>query len=219
MLQLERDGAEQFSGVCAVGLHELVCRIGAQDTTAGVRLFANPALADWLANGPISMIVREHAGERARAVRAILFDKTEAANWALGWHQDRTIAVRQRVEHSGFRHWTIKSGVQHVEPPFSIIEGLVTTRIHIDSVSDRNAPLLIAPGSHRLGLIPETDIDRVVDQCGTVSCLASPGDVWLYQTPILHASKRSLTSDRRRVLQVDFSSAELPAGLEWLGVG
>src|SRR5271170_5932318 len=33
-------------------------------------------------------------GKNARPVKAILFDKTPAANWYVTWHQDLTIAVK-----------------------------------------------------------------------------------------------------------------------------
>ena len=112
-----------------------------------------------------------------RAVRAILFDKSDAANWALGWHQDRTIAVRERVEVAGFGPWSVKQGLQHVEPPFAVIEAMLTMRVHLDDVPGDNAPLLIAPGSHRLGRIPESEIDAAVKRCGTAQCLAAAGDV------------------------------------------
>jgi len=55
-------------------------------------------------------------------------------------------------------------------------------------------------------------------RCGTVACLAEKGDVWLYATPIVHASAAAAGSGRRRVLQVDFSASALPGGLDWLGV-
>ena len=43
-------------------------------------------------------------------------------------------------------------------------------------------------------------------------------DIWLYATPILHASGAALEPTHRRVLQVDFAAGELPGGLKWLGV-
>ncbi|WP_376707178.1 phytanoyl-CoA dioxygenase family protein [Bradyrhizobium japonicum] len=151
-----------------------------------------------------------------RPVRAILFDKTAATNWALGWHQDRTIAVKARVPVDGFETWSVKSGMQHVEPPFTLLSRTVTLRVHIDPAPASNAPLLIAPGSHKLGRIPEEDVKDVVRGCGTVVCLAEPGDVWLYATPVLHASDAAIAPMHRRVLQVDFAVGELPCGLEWV---
>lgn len=108
--------------------------------------------------------------------------------------------------------------MQHVEPPFTLLSGMVTLRVHIDPVPASNAPLLIAPGSHKLGRIPEEDVKDVVRHCGTVACLAEPGDVWLYATPVLHASEAAIAPMHRRVLQVDFAVGELPCRLEWLGV-
>lgn len=58
----------------------------------------------------------------------------------------------------------------------------------------------------------------VVASCGTAACLAEPGDVWLYATPILHASEAAKAPLRRRVLQVDYAVDDLPGGLEWLGI-
>jgi hypothetical protein len=136
----------------------------------------------------------------------------------LGWHQDRTIAVLTRIDVDGFGPWTCKKGVIHVAPPFSVLAGMVTLRAHLDPVSTTNAPLLIAPGSHRHGRIPEMDVPRVVRECGTLACLAQIGDIWLYATPILHASEAAVAPDRRRVLQVDFATGELPGGLQWRGV-
>ena len=66
--------------------------------------------------------------------------------------------------------------------------------------------------------MPVGEIDATVRECGTVACLAATGDVWVYATPILHASEASTSPRHRRVLQVDFSADGLPGGLEWLGV-
>ena len=218
-LQLERDGAQLFPQLLdptAVGDLE---RLLPAANGPGERLFGNLRLAGWLADGPVGSVARTFLGEKASPVRAILFDKTTEANWALTWHQDRTIAVRQRVDVAGFDRWNRKSGANHVEPPFDLIERMLTARIHFDPVTEDNGPLLIAPGSHRFGRIEEMSIGDVVEECGSFTCLADIGDAWLYRTAILHASDRTAGNARRRVLQVDYSSDELPGGLEWLGVG
>jgi ectoine hydroxylase-related dioxygenase (phytanoyl-CoA dioxygenase family) len=157
-------------------------------------------------------------GATSRPVRAVFFDKTAASNWSVPWHQDRTIVVAQRREVAGFGPWTIKSGLLHVAPPTDVLAGMVTLRVHLDAVPETNAPLLIAPGSHRLGRIAEADVRAVVQRCGTAVCCAQAGDIWLYATAILHASEAASAPAHRRVLQVDFASHDLPGGLEWLGV-
>jgi hypothetical protein len=181
---------------------------------AGIRLRDNAALNAILSAEPIRRIVGRHFARRAtregkedaiRPVRAILFDKTANANWSLH-------------DVPGFGPWSRKAGLQHVEPPFALIEAMLTLRIHIDDVPADNAPLLIAPGSHRLGRVPETEIDAIVERCGTRACLASAGDVWAYATAILHASRAATRTGQRRVLQVDYSACDLPEPLVWRGV-
>jgi Phytanoyl-CoA dioxygenase (PhyH) len=186
---------------------------------AGVRIRGNARLKRLLEReGPIGAIAASALGEYSRPVRAILFNKTPNRNWSLGWHQDRTICVKDRRDVPGFEPWTVKGGMNHVEPSFELLARMVTVRIHLDEVGDDNAPLLIAPGSHKLGRIREDQIDDVVSRCGTRACSAAAGDVWVYATPILHASKAARVPTTRRVLQVDYAAEELPDGLEWLGV-
>jgi hypothetical protein len=186
---------------------------------AGIRLHGIPALQSFLASpGPVWNVAASVLGDAARPVRAILFDKTARTNWALPWHQDRTIAVTHRVDVDGFGPWTVKSGLIHVAPPFDLLAGMVTLRVHLDAVSETNAPLLIAPGSHRLGQIAGSELESVVQQCGRAVCLADAGDIWLYSTPIVHSSDAARDPARRRVLQVDFSAGDLPGGLSWLGI-
>jgi hypothetical protein len=90
--------------------------------------------------------------------------------------------------------------------------------MQLDRDGPTNAPLLVAPGSHRLGRIAEPGIEAAARRCGTRTCLAAAGDVWAYAAPILHASARAEAPGRRRVLQLSYSSDDLPGGLEWLGV-
>jgi phytanoyl-CoA dioxygenase PhyH len=186
---------------------------------AGARLRGVSALDPYLTiDGTIGAIAGSVLGPGAKPVRAVLFDKTPLTNWKLGWHQDRTIAVQHRAEVEGYGPWSMKSGLQHVAPPFGLLAEMVTLRVHLDRVGPDNAPLLIAPGSHRRGRVAEADIRDVVEQCGIFVCLAERGDVWLYATPILHASDAAASPTRRRVLQIDYSARDLPAGLDWLGI-
>jgi ectoine hydroxylase-related dioxygenase (phytanoyl-CoA dioxygenase family) len=186
---------------------------------AGVRIHGIAALRPFLAaSGPVGVVASSVLGNACRPVRALLFDKTPATNWSLGWHQDRTITVAQRVEVDGFGPWTSKNGLLHVAPPFEILCRMVTLRVHLDPVPAANGPLLIAPGSHRFGRVAQADVPQIVQRCGTVACMADAGDIWLYATPILHASASALEPGHRRVLQIDFAAEELPGGLAWLGV-
>lgn len=218
-LNLNHDGAELAPKAAADNLAELFTIIEPlAKNEAGLRITDNVRLQSLLsADGCIGHFVAMRL-PGARAVRALLFDKSPATNWALGWHQDRTIAVKERVEAKGFGPWTVKQGIVHVAPPIALLERMITIRVHLDDVPDNNAPLIIAPGSHKFGLVAESEIDKVVSRCGTFTCTAVAGDIWLCATPVLHASDRAEYPEHRRVLQVDYSADDLPNSLEWQGV-
>jgi len=186
---------------------------------AGVRLTGGGALSSLLGPvGSIGRLARTIQGEAAQPVRIVLFDKSAAANWMVPWHQDRTIAVRSRCDVPGFGPWSTKAGMHHVEPPFGILAAMITLRVHLDDCDADNAPLLIVPGSHRLGRVPAGETAACAQSFGHVVCMAQVDDIWAYATPILHASERARRPSRRRVLQVDYAAIDLPGGLEWLGV-
>lgn len=150
----------------------------------------------------------------ARPVRAVLFDKSPRRNWAVPWHQDRTIAVKQRVDVDGFGPWSTKDEVIHVEPPFDLLADMLTLRLHLDDCDSMNAPLRVALGSHR-SRVPAAAAAAHAQALESFDCLAERGDIWVYATPLLHCSDRAAVPSRRRVFQIDFSAASLPGGLEW----
>jgi hypothetical protein len=215
-LRLDSDGAQLFAGAGDAMLATLREWYAGAQKAPGTRITRLEALAPFLTgNGPVAQLVAKALGPRVRPVRAIAFNKSPGSNWSLGWHQDRTINVARRADVEGFGPWTVKQGSPHVEPPFALIAAMLTLRIHLDPVTPANAPLDIALGSHRQGYIPESRVAEVVAASPIVACLAQPGDIWAYATPILHASARSTGTDQRRVLQVDYSADNLPAPLEW----
>lgn len=219
-LDFTSDGAQLFKSAlkpCIAKLESTLANLPTDE--AGVRISGIEALRPLLAaDGCIGAVAASVLGGSVKAVRAILFNKSPETNWSLAWHQDRTICVKERLNVSGFGPWTVKSGLLHVGPPFEYLARMVTLRAHLDDVPATNAPLLVAPGSQKLGRVPISKVDQVVQSCGTEVCLAEAGDIWLYSTPILHASEAASKPKNRRVLQVDFAAEELPDGLEWLGV-
>ena len=87
-------------------------------------------------------------GKTARVVRGIYFDKHENANWKVAWHQDLTIAVRERVEVDGYGAWSIKARIHHVQPPVTVLENMLTVRVHLDHTEESNGALRVLPGRH-----------------------------------------------------------------------
>ncbi len=213
-------GAKRFSGVLVAELGKLEQALaGIPPESAGIRLQASETLRDMLAAaGCIGAVPAKFLGPAVKPVRAVLFNKTAKTNWSLAWHQDRTICVKAKREVEGFGPWTVKQGLIHVAPPVALLTEMLTVRVHLDDVTETNAPLLISPGSHLQGMVPVEKITEAVERLGTKMCLANSGDVWLYSTLILHASAAAQDARSRRVLQVDYAAADLPGGLEWQGV-
>jgi hypothetical protein len=221
-MNLECDGAERIPDALSEdelrAFDELARRHSG--TGAGIRVTHDETLSQILTpNGAMDTAAKSRLGNNAQPVRAILLDKRPGVNWSVGWHQDRTIAVRGRIDVPGFGPWSGKSGIDHVEPPFEYIEGMITLRAQLDACGSDNAPLMIIPGSHRLGRIPVKEVERIVSRREMVACLANAGDIWVYASAILHASNSANDPTHRRVLHVDYSTGRLPQGLEWFGVG
>ncbi len=151
-----------------------------------------------------------------RPVRSILFDKTKSENWPVLWHQDLTIAVEAEKQISGYGPWSHKDGSPHVQPPVSLLENMVTIRLHLDETPATNGALLVIPGSHRSGILTSGAL-RDYDKVGAVACECAPGDALLMSPLILHSSRRSESPARRRVIHFEYARDEdLDESLNWL---
>ncbi|HEX8672970.1 MAG TPA: phytanoyl-CoA dioxygenase family protein, partial [Longimicrobium sp.] len=107
-----------------------------------------------LAESPaVRALVEPVLGAGAFPVRGILFDKTPDANWKVAWHQDLSIAVRERRDVPGFGPWSVKAGVPHVQPPVGVLRNMLTVRLHLDDCDADNGPLQVLPSSHADGVL------------------------------------------------------------------
>lgn len=107
---------------------------------------------------PIKQLVTACLGKDCFAVRGILFNKTPDSNWKVAWHQDRTIAVRERKDVAAFGPWSVKAGVPSVQPPASVMAKILAIRLHLDESHENNGPLRIIPGSHKAGCLSAEDV-------------------------------------------------------------
>lgn len=150
--------------------------------------------------------------------RAILFDKTPRSNWKVPWHQDRAIAVRERVEVDGFGPWSVKEGVPHVQPPPRVLERMLTVRVHLDACGPANGPLRVLPGTHRDGVLDAEGIAAARARVEVVDCVAPRGGIVAFRPLLLHASSSSVAPGHRRVAHVELAPAGLLAGtgLAWV---
>jgi ectoine hydroxylase-related dioxygenase (phytanoyl-CoA dioxygenase family) len=92
---------------------------------------------------------------------------------------------------------------------------MFSLRLHLDDCGPENGPLKIIPGSHRLGQLPVRDVLDLGRREKAETCLAAAGDVLAMKALTLHASDPASAPAHRRILHLDFSTADLPAPLEW----
>jgi hypothetical protein len=192
-----------------------------EGTLYGMRdaLRSLPEIRELANSAELLDLVRPVLGSGAFAVRGLLFDKTPGANWGVPWHQDLTIAVKQRVEMPGFGPWTIKAGVTHVRPPVAVLEGMVTLRVHLDGCDASAGPLRVLPGSHDAGRLG-AEAQRIrLEREPMVECLVGAGGVVMMRPLLLHASSPAIAPSRRRVVHLEYAAAPLPGGLEWFESG
>ncbi|MFL5342856.1 MAG: phytanoyl-CoA dioxygenase family protein [Gemmataceae bacterium] len=191
--------------------------VGAMATAAGLYGARNvlelfPRAATLWRRPPLTEVLAEVLGGRFGLVRVLFFDKPPEQTWALPWHKDWAIAVRENhLPSERFSRPTTKAGVPHVEAPLEVLEAMLTVRLHLDDVTDENGPLRVFPGSHRSG--------KEEQLAGNpVTIHAAAGDALLMRPLLLHCSNRShpATTRHRRILHFEFAaSPELPDGYEW----
>jgi ectoine hydroxylase-related dioxygenase (phytanoyl-CoA dioxygenase family) len=163
----------------------------------------------------VRSLAQEILGRTAFVTRAILFDKSPDANWALGFHQDVVIAVAARHETPGFGPWSVKAGIDHVRPPASVLERMITVRIHLDPCGTDNAPLAVIPGSHASGFLSDAEVSARIARGPVIECPAAPGDAVLMRPLLLHGSRKADNPSHRRVAHLEFACEELPGRLRW----
>ena len=169
-----------------------------------------------LAQSPSLMaLVRPILGQDVFVVRGILFDKQEGANWKVPWHQDVTIAVKDRVEAEGYGPWSTKEDIVHVQPPKAVLEQMVSVRLHLDDCCASNGALRVIPGSHLKGRLDQNVVSTVVGSQSGVVCEVGKGGALLMKPLTIHASSMALEPRHRRVIHFDYAATDLESGLEW----
>ena len=143
----------------------------------------------------VGSLVREVLGDDAGLVRALFFDKPIGSSWALPWHQDRVIAVREGGTSK-------PGGVPLLDAGDALLSRMLGVRIHLDDADEDNGALRVRPGSHRSS---ESSEERTLR--------ARRGDVVLMRPLLLHASARARDPRPRRVIHLELApSSPQPSG-------
>lgn len=182
----------------------------------GIRNLLNvvPLTRDLANSAACCSVVESILGSNARVVRGIYFDKHPDANWKVAWHQDLTIAVQQRIEVDGYGPWSIKAGIHHVQPPVTILENMLTVRLHLDDTDEANGALRVVPGSQQHGRLDPEQIEYWKQQ-RPFTCVVKSGGALVMRPLLLHSSLAAVNPKHRRVLHFEYSSTDLPSGLRW----
>jgi ectoine hydroxylase-related dioxygenase (phytanoyl-CoA dioxygenase family) len=174
-----------------------------------------PIVRELVNSAQIRNLVEPVLGKEAFPVRSLFFDKTPDANWKVAWHQDLSIAVKEQMEVEGFGPWSMKAGVLHVQPPASVLEQMLTVRVHLDDCDLDNGPLQVLACSHGSGRLDAEAIANWRQRGTAIPCTVPSGGVVLMRPLILHASSPATKPKHRRVIHLEFSASPLPTGLKW----
>jgi ectoine hydroxylase-related dioxygenase (phytanoyl-CoA dioxygenase family) len=219
--EIEENGFVTIDPYLDADLVELLIRsitdLHLSPSRAGIRniLDRSPYIQKLAQSQEIHALVAPILGDKARVVRGIFFDKQPTANWKVPWHQDVTIAVKNRVDVPDYHPWSVKSGIHHVQPPTAILDQMLTVRIHLDTTDESNGALKVISGSHCQGKLTDVEIELWKQTSPGISCNLEPGGILLMRPLLLHASSAATVPNHRRVIHLEYASHPLPSGLEW----
>ncbi len=172
-----------------------------------------PATQNLIFNEKFKILIDQFLGTDFFVVKSIYFDKPEASNWYVPYHQDLTISVDKKLELENFGSWTVKQNQFAVQPPLDILENIVTLRIHLDDTDKNNGALRVIPKSHSKKIYRPETIDWTKEN--ETTCSIKKGGLMIMKPLILHSSSRTTNNKKRRVIHIEFSNKELPTGLNW----
>ncbi len=180
-------------------------------------LWRVPKAAELARSPELTAIAEAAIGAGAFAVRGLFFDKTPTVNWNLPWHQDLTIAVRERRDVPGFGPWTRKAGIPHAHAPAELLRRMVTIRLHLDDCGPESGPMRVLRGSHGDGRLDASSIVAWTARASelAVDCIVPAGGAVVMHPLLLHASSARTGPGRRRVIHLEYAAEGLPGGLEW----
>lgn len=139
--------------------------------------------------GPSEQIV----GDRVHVFQSRLNPKLGFTGGGWSWHQD-------------FNQWWRYDGMKR---PHAALAG-----IFLDEINACNGPLLVIPGSHHAGHLPQPDsmeidtkiVERLVDAHGIDPILAHPGAVLFFDALLVHASAPNVSPWPRRIFYYAYNA-------------
>jgi hypothetical protein len=172
-----------------------------------------PQSLSFIFNQNLKNIIESIFGAGYFITKSIYFDKPEKSNWFVAYHQDLTISVNKKLQIENFENWTTKQNQFAVQPPKEILQNNFTIRIHIDKTTKDNGALKVINNSHSKGVLRIENLEFENEK--ETICEVEKGGIMIMKPLLFHASNKTTNNKRRRVIHIEFSKEELPAGLEW----
>ena len=172
-----------------------------------------PGISELVFNDNLKSLIKDLFSDNYFVVKSIYFDKPEDSNWFVAWHQDLSISVNKRNDLLGYGSWTVKLDKYGVQPPVELLKDNFTIRIHLDSTDKNNGALKVIPGSHLKEIYRVESIDWKTNL--ETICNVGAGGVMVMRPLLMHASDRSTSKRKRRVIHIEFSKIDLPESIGW----
>ncbi len=177
-----------------------------------------PQAREFWRTDQIKEILCDILGPEYGLVRGLYFDKPPDQTWALPWHKDLLIAIKQEsvaselIEQGLYSQPRMRIGVPHTEPPLEVLQSMLTLRFHLDDMTPENGPLEVLPGSHQTGK------NFKIETFDPLQIHCQAGDVLAMSSLLVHCSGSSdpETTLHRRILHLEFAARKtLPGGVQW----
>lgn len=102
-----------------------------------------------------------------------------------------------------------KRSVIYAHAPTQALEKVIALRLHLDDSNSDNGPLKIVPGTHTQGVLTDEQIHGLSEKIPAVECCVGAGGVLAMRPLVIHASSKSVSSEPRRVLHIEYASSLL----------
>lgn len=203
-------------GVFAITyLDHLLAQINESDSRrgrAGIRhALKLPPVADLARQQPLMELAQDVLGKNAFPFRATVFDKSQAANWLVVWHQDTALPLDCRREVAGWGPWSIKEGIDYARAPTAALNQVLALRISLDDSNAENGPLRVLAGTHKMGVLSDGAVYALAAEKSPVDCIVPKGGVLAMRPLLVHSSSKSRTDEPRRVLHIEYAASSCVA--------
>jgi ectoine hydroxylase-related dioxygenase (phytanoyl-CoA dioxygenase family) len=109
-----------------------------------------------------------------------------------------------RIDSDEWGPWSVKEGVLYAHAPEWALSRIVALRVHLDASTPDNGPLRVIPGSHKLGVLSDSEVFALASRGESVKCVVGRGGVVLMRPLLIHSSSKARFDQSRRVVHIEY---------------